>query len=90
MLAMILIERMQHKNLLYKIMPQRAIQKLQRGQTVVEHYNIVTIFFSDIVSFTSIAGEMSPLSVMKMLNDLYCAFDRLVEKHGVYKVETIG
>lgn len=90
MLAMILIERIQHKNLLYKIMPQSAIQKLQRGQTVVEHYKIVTIFFSDIVSFTSMAGDMSPLQVMNMLNDLYIAFDKLVDQHNVYKVETIG
>jgi len=27
---------------------------------------------------------------MKMLNDLYMEFDKLVEKHQVYKVETIG
>lgn len=71
-------------------MPKDAIEKLNRGHTVVERYNIVTIFFSDIVGFTSLAGEMTPIQVMKMLNELYLQFDRIVEKHGVYKVETIG
>ena len=50
----------------------------------------VTIFFSDIVGFTTMAGEMTPIEVMRMLNELYLGFDKLVEKHGVYKVETIG
>ena len=88
--AGVLVQRLLHKKLLYKVMPKGAIAKLQRGQTVVEKYDIVTIFFSDIVSFTSMAGEMRPIQVMRMLNDLYIQFDKLVKKHGVYKVETIG
>lgn len=90
MFCMTLIERKLHKILLYKIMPTDAIQKLNRGQTVIERFNIVTIFFSDIVGFTSLCGEMRPVQVMKMLNELYMQFDKIVEKHGVYKVETIG
>jgi len=64
--------------------------KLQRGQTVLEKFNLVTIFFSDIVGFTNMAGNMTPIQVMKMLNELYTELDKLVEKHHVYKVETIG
>jgi atrial natriuretic peptide receptor A len=90
MFAMNLTEKALHKMLLYKMMPMDAIQKLNRGQTVVERYNIVTIFFSDIVGFTSLCGDMRPIQVMKMLNELYMEFDKIVEKHGVYKVETIG
>lgn len=90
MFTMVLLERQLHKLLLYKIMPLHAVRKLNRGETVVERYNIVTIFFSDIVGFTSLAGEMRPIQVMKMLNELYTEFDKIAEKHGVYKVETIG
>ena len=90
MVAATLIEKKLNKMLLYKIMPTDAIKKLHRGQTVIERYNIVTIFFSDIVGFTSMCGEMKPIQIMKMLNELYIQFDKLVEKHGVYKVETIG
>eukprot|EP00984_Skeletonema_dohrnii_P009306 scaffold3549_cov110-Skeletonema_dohrnii-CCMP3373.AAC.8 len=88
--ASTLVERQLHRNLLYKVMPRRAIMKLQRGQTVLEKFNLVTIFFSDIVGFTNMAGNMRPIQVMKMLNELYTELDKLVEKHNVYKVETIG
>ncbi|KAL7531833.1 hypothetical protein ACHAXR_004264 [Thalassiosira sp. AJA248-18] len=88
--ASTLVERQLHRNLLYKVMPRRAIAKLHRGQTVLEKFNLVTIFFSDIVGFTSMAGTMRPIQVMKMLNELYTELDKLVEKHQVYKVETIG
>lgn len=53
-------------------------------------YDNATIFFSDIVEFTTISGNMTPIEVMKMLNEIYTEFDRLVKKYGVYKVETIG
>ena len=82
------MERQLHRNLLYKVMPRRAIAKLHRGQTVVENYNIVTMFFSDIVGFTSMSGSMRPIQVMEMLNELYTGRDKLVQKHKVYKVET--
>ena len=88
--AVVLVERQLHKLLLYKIMPANIIKKLNKNETVVERYRLVSVFFSDIVGFTSLAGEMSPLQVMRMLNELYSEFDRIVEKHGVYKVETIG
>ena len=88
--ASTLVERQLHRNLLYKMMPKRAIAKLRRGQTVLEKFNLVTIFFSDIVGFTSMAGAMRPIQVMQMLNELYTELDKLVKKHQVYKVETIG
>ena len=88
--ASTLVERQLHRNLVNKMLPKRAIVKLHRGQTVLEKYNLVTIFFSDIVGFTSMAGSMRPIQVMKMLNELYTELDKLVEKHQVYKVETIG
>jgi len=88
--ALTLVERQLHRNLVHKMLPSNAIAKLQRGQTVLEKYKLVTIFFSDIVGFTSMAGSMRPIQVMKMLNELYTELDMLVEKHKVYKVETIG
>ena len=88
--ALILIAKEEHERLLYKMMPAKAIHKLKKNQTVIERYEMVTIFFSDIVGFTTMVGDMTPIDVMVMLNQLYTEFDKLVEKHNLYKVETIG
>lgn len=91
-ILVLLIHAEKYKNqlLLYKMLPKKAIKKLNRGQTVVDRFGMVTIFFSDIVGFTSLASTMRPVEIMEMLNDVYREFDKLVAKHNVYKVETIG
>jgi len=90
LIMIILAIRKQYKDLLYNMMPPQIIKRLRNGETVVQKYDNATIFFSDVVEFTKLSGEMGPFEVMSMLNEIYTAFDALVRKHGVYKVETIG
>lgn len=72
-------------------MPHPWLLAAQEGQHVIgDAYDNVVIMFSDIVGFSTMSSTMSAVEVFLMLTNLYYSFDRLVDKYGVYKVETIG
>lgn len=76
---------------LFDIFPRHIAEALRDGRAVeAEHKDSVTIFFSDIVGFTSISSELEPRKVAALLDRLYTVFDELSAKHDVFKVETIG
>ena len=77
-------------NLLYKMLPESVILQLKGGHSVVDEHQNVGLLFSDIKGFTSIASRANTDQVVELLGRLFTAFDKLTEKHGVFKMQTIG
>uniref|UniRef100_A0A8D0H4R6 Guanylate cyclase soluble subunit alpha-1 n=1 Tax=Sphenodon punctatus TaxID=8508 RepID=A0A8D0H4R6_SPHPU len=84
-------EKKKTVDLLCSIFPGEVAQQLWQGQTVpAKKFHNVTMLFSDIVGFTAICSQCSPMQVITLLNELYTRFDYQCGELDVYKVETIG
>ncbi len=79
------------ENLLLNILPKDIADELKaKGSVEAQHFNAVSILFSDFKSFTQTAEKMSPQRLVEELNACFKAFDRIMETYQIEKIKTIG
>lgn len=86
-------ERLARENerLLLNILPGPIAQRLRDGEPLIaDRFDDVTLLFADIVDFTRLSSRLTPNELVSALNDVFSAFDDLVEHYRLEKVKTIG
>jgi adenylate cyclase len=84
-------EKNKADELLLNILPAEISEALMRsGKVEAQHFDQVTILFTDIVGFTKASEQMQPQELMDELNLIYSHFDEIVARHGIEKIKSIG
>ncbi|MEM9543830.1 MAG: adenylate/guanylate cyclase domain-containing protein [Cyanobacteria bacterium P01_E01_bin.42] len=85
------LAKQQSERLLLNILPRSIAERLkQTTGAIAEQYDSVSILFADIVGFTPLSAQMSPIELVELLNQIFSEFDKLADKHGLEKIKTIG
>ena len=83
-------EKQHTEEVLEAIFPRDVARMLVHRQTVPARLvEDVTILFSDIVGFTTMAARARPMEVVEILNNLFSRFDKLCEELDLYKVKLV-
>ncbi|TPX76571.1 hypothetical protein CcCBS67573_g02177 [Chytriomyces confervae] len=74
------------------ILPKRIITKLllDPSSMFYEEFSLVTVLHMDIAGFTAMSAQLEPLDVVKIFNNLFSYFDRLISDFRIEKITTIG
>ena len=84
-------EQEKSEQLLLSILPETIAQRLKDGERqIADGFTEATILFADIVGFTLLSEKVEPEVLVKMLNEIFSAFDSLCDRYNLEKIKTIG
>jgi class 3 adenylate cyclase len=88
----LLSERHVNQDLLRRLFPVDKVREaLQRNETVpIMEHPAVTICFANVVGYTNVYSGLHPRDVVNMLDAMYKGLDSLLQRHNLFKVETVG
>ncbi|QPC45069.1 adenylate/guanylate cyclase domain-containing protein [Kaustia mangrovi] len=84
-------EKERVERVLLNIMPKTVYEEWRQfGVTTPRRYDSASILMLDFVGFTEMAVTEDPSALIAELNDIFTAFDRIVEQFGCERLKTIG
>jgi len=84
-------ERARADKVLYNVLPASIADELKREDRVnAVKFDNMGVLFADIAGFTSFSRALPPDALVLVLNQIFSAFDALVEQYGLEKIKTIG
>jgi adenylate cyclase len=84
-------EKERVERLLLNVMPRSVYEEMKEfGTTTPARFEEATVLLLDFVGFTDMAISREPAELVTELNDIFSAFDRVVEMFGCERIKTIG
>jgi adenylate cyclase len=79
------------ERLLLNVLPAAVAARLKhRDEVIADRFAEATVLFADLVDFTPLAVGLPPEEVVRLLDEVFTAFDRLADDHRLEKIKTIG
>ncbi len=84
-------EKKRSDELLLNILPEETAEELKAtGTAKAKGFDLVTVLFTDFKNFTQASEKLSPAELVEEINYCYSEFDKIITRHGIEKIKTIG
>ncbi len=84
-------EKDRSDQLLLNILPAETAKELKKnGEVKAQRFESVTVLFTDFFEFTKYSEALHPETLIKSMDFYFSKFDKIMEKHGLEKIKTIG
>ncbi|MFZ1686742.1 MAG: adenylate/guanylate cyclase domain-containing protein [Flavobacteriales bacterium] len=84
-------EKARSEELLLNILPEEVARELKaKGEADAKQIEQVTVLFTDFKGFTAMSEKLTAKELVADIHECFSAFDRIMEKHGIEKIKTIG
>lgn len=85
------VEKKRSDELLLNILPEEVMEELkQTGRTTARSYDLVTVMFADFKDFTLIGEKLPPEELVTAIDEYFTEFDKIIDRHEVEKIKTVG
>jgi class 3 adenylate cyclase len=84
-------EKQKSDALLLNVLPAAIAERLKlENRPIADGFQDVSVLFADIVGFTRLSERLTPEALVGRLNQLFSAFDDLLDRFRLEKIKTIG
>jgi class 3 adenylate cyclase len=84
-------EKRKSDALLLNVLPSPIAERLKtENRPIADGFQDVSVLFADIVGFTKLSERLTPQQLVARLNELFSAFDDLLDRLRLEKIKTIG
>ena len=84
-------EEQKSEELLLNVLPERIIEQIkEKGSVEPEVFENVSVFFCQVVNYIELSEQLGPEELVNELNEVFSAFDILVDKNSCVRIKTMG